>query len=226
MIPKHLHFVWIGGKVPWWADRNMQRFRELNPDFEFTLHNDSVLLNCFRHAYFRVKGEHLYSRRSDLLRLSALMRFGGWYFDCDFLPIRPLSELYVRYGSFPRDCFITHCAYLRGRPWIANGVIGTTRDSLFLAAVVAEIMRRSEFDKEIRWESYGPGVFTPLSEQYPELVHMGELDGFYRLQDRKASMAAYRRIADAGYTREAIVGALGEPLPYMLHQSQMDALEV
>ena len=227
MIPKQLHFVWIGNPLPWWAEKNMEMFRKMNPEYQFRLHDEGVLLKCFEHAYSRVEGEHLYARRSDLLRLSALMRYGGgWYFDCDFLPIRPLDAIYTRYNNFPRGCFITHCSYLNGRPWIANGIIGASPGTPFIGAVVTEILRRAELNPRIEWPSYGPGVFTPISEQYPQLFHMGDLEDFYRLQKRKDSMAAYRRIADAGYAREAMEAELGKPLPYMLHQSQMDSLEV
>lgn len=227
MIPKSLHFVWIGSTPPWWAQNNMRMFQELNPDFAFRLHGEEVLLEAFRYAYSRIDGPHLLARRSDLLRLSALLRYGGgWYFDCDFLPICPLSELYKDYNYFPKDAFVTHCDYFHGRPWMANGILGMTSTSPFFALIVAEVVRRGDCEKVLKWDTFGPGLITPLVENYPDQVDVGALDGFYRLTNRNRSMAVYKRIAQAGYTREAMVAALGEPLPYMMHQSMQDQLEL
>jgi len=205
----------------------MARFRELNPEFGFHLHGEEVLLHAFRYAYKRIEGPHLYARRSDLLRVSAMLRYGGgWYFDCDFLPIRPMRELYAAYTNFPRGCFVTHCDYLRGRPWIANGIIGTAPDSPFFALYVAGLVYRGDCERDLRWDSYGPGLMTPLVEQYSSLVHIGELDGFYRLTDRKDAMPAYRRIAADNYSHASMVRELGEPLPYMLHQGMQDQVDL
>ena len=227
MIPKAFHFVWIGPKPPWWAKENMRRFQKLNPEFSFRLHGEEVLLKAFEHAYQRVEGEHLLARRSDLLRVSALLRYGGgWYFDCDFLPIRPLAELYCDYEDFPRGCFVTHCDHLQGRPWMANGIIGTTADSPFFAIMVAGLIYRGDCSKTIVWESYGPGLVTPLVEQHRRLVHVGDIDMFYPCRVRAKAMATYKRIAEADYSHEAVIRELGEPLPYMMHQSMQDALEL
>lgn len=225
MIPKHFHWVWIGTALPAWAEANMRLFRELNPEFASTLHGEEVLLPEFADAYAAIQGEHLYARKSDLLRLSALVRHGGWYFDCDFLPIRPLRELYGHYSDFPKRCFVTHGAFLGNRPWIANGIIGTESDAPFLQRLRAEAVARGQM-RPLRWETFGPGLFTDLAEKHPQEVHVGLLDDFYRLQERRQSMAAYARIRAADYAREAIVRELGEPLPFALHQSQQDSLEV
>ena len=227
MIPKAFHFVWIGSKPPWWAVRNMDRFRYLNPEFTFHLHGEEVLLKAFEHAYSRIEGPHLYARRSDLLRVSALLRYGGgWYFDCDFLPVRPMKELYEANRDFPLGCFVTHCDYLRGRPWMANGIIGTTAQSPFFALFVAGLVYRGDCTEVLGWNTYGPGLMTPLVEEHRSLVHVGELDGFYRLTDRKKSMKAYRKIANADYSRKAMVRELGEPLPFMMHMGMQDQLEL
>ena len=92
--------------------------------------------------------------------------------------------------------------------------------------MIAEALRRSELSQGSRWETYGPGLVTPLVEQHRDLVHVGKLDDFYRLTNRAQAMPAYKRIAKAGYARQAIHEELGDPLPYMLHMGMQDQLEL
>lgn len=225
MIPRQLHFIWIGSKLPNWAEDNIRMFGELNPSFGVHLHGEEVLLPEFREAYDAIAGEHVYARKSDLLRVSVLLASGGWYWDTDFLPIRPIEELYTYYNDFPKHCFVTHGAFLRGRRWIANGIIGTSAGSPFILKIYDGILRNAR-QKESRWETYGPGLYTETVEQYPELVHVGLLDDFYRLQERRRSIVAYKRIRRDGFSQEAIVRELGEPLPMAMHMSMQDEVRL
>lgn len=224
MIPKVFHWIWIGPEMPGWAKENIRLFKEMNPDFCSHIHGEEVLLPAFKPAYNMIIGEHLYSRKSDLLRASILLQEGGWYFDCDFLPIRPMSEIYDNYEGFPRGCFITHGAYVKNKPWIANGIIGTEPGSAFMCrvrdAVVAHANRPS------KWGTFGPNLFTDIVRGYPTMAHVGLIDDYYRLQKREESMAAYDRISKSGYSREAIVKELGYPLPYAMHVSMQDSLSI
>lgn len=225
MIPKALHFVWIGPTMPRWAWENVRLFRELNPTYPVHIHGEECLLGCFQQAYNNIEGPHLYARKSDLIRVSALVRFGGgWYWDTDFLPIRPIDELYERYRSFPRGMFLTHCDYLRDRKWIANGIIGADANSTFFKLLVERLKGLTSHPQRQEWALYGPRLYTELSEERAGNLHMGELDDYYRILDRQKVQTAYRRIMEAGYTPEAIARELGEPLPYALHMGMQDEL--
>ena len=221
MIPHEFHWIWIGGELPDWVRDNIRMFQRLNPEFGSTLHGEEVLLKDLKTAYAGITGPHEYARKSDLLRLSALILHGGWYLDCDILPIRPLAELYFNYNNFPKHCYVTHGAYSNGKRLIANGVIATTECSPFLQEAHRTILARNPQDTT-QWDTYGPRLFTDLVERDPSLAHVGLIDDFYRIQDRSQSMRAYTRIRNAGYTREAVVRELGEPLPFGMHQSQQD----
>ena len=41
MIPKHIHYVWVGGPLPEAQQAYIASWRETNPDYEFTLWNES-----------------------------------------------------------------------------------------------------------------------------------------------------------------------------------------
>jgi hypothetical protein len=68
--------------------------------------------------------------KSDLLRLSALKKFGGFYFDTDFWPLRPLSQVIGEY-SLDR---LGDRMFLPGHPpqknkdlFVGNAVIATNQ---------------------------------------------------------------------------------------------------
>ncbi len=89
-IPKLIHFVWTGAaELPEWGRRHMDAFARLNPGYAIKLHGDAALAPQYRAAWERFP---LPVQRADLIRYSVLEREGGWYFDLDFLPFRPLDE--------------------------------------------------------------------------------------------------------------------------------------
>ncbi len=230
MIPKIIHFVWIGGPRPWWAEKNAEFFARFNSEFEVSFRGEEVLLPCFAHAYGRINESpnNQYARRSDILRVCALLRYGGWYFDCDFLPIRPLADLYREYGHFPSQCFLTRCAnhHQTGREIIANGVIASTPGSPMLALIASGIQMAAETDRELAWDAYGPNLYTRLVGLHPELVRLGAMTDFYRIEDAEESQAAYKRIAEAKFSFGSQVKELGTPMPHMFHVAMRGETEL
>jgi len=232
MIPKELHFVWVGGPRPWWAERNIERFIEWNPDFHVRVHGDEVMLDCFQKAYERIdenpSAEYACSRKADILRVCALLRYGGWYLDCDFLSVRPLNDLYGIYGHFPQQCFLTHSANRpeTGQRIVANGVIGTTSTSPMLAMIATGIMYLAETERELGWDSYGAKLYTTLASLYPATVRIGAMPDFYRIENRDESMAVYKRLAEVNFGIEEMIQELGSPLPHMHHMAMEGVTEL
>ena len=95
MIPRLLHFVWIGGPLPEWAERHVAEWRRLNPEFEVRIHGEDALLPAYRQRYDECRNN---PERSDLIRYSVLESDGGWYADLDFWPFRPLAEAESAWG--------------------------------------------------------------------------------------------------------------------------------
>ena len=87
--------------MPEWAERNIQEFRRLNPDHEIRIHGEEVILPEYGEVASRIRGagrEYIGKQTaapnlSDLGRYSAIERFGGWYFDTDIFPFRPVAEI-------------------------------------------------------------------------------------------------------------------------------------
>jgi hypothetical protein len=88
-MEKNIHFV-ILGSMPDWAQANIGRFAALNPGWAVLLHNQNFAMHeSYRRA---MKVATTVGGQCDILRLACLETFGGWYFDWDVYPLRPIDE--------------------------------------------------------------------------------------------------------------------------------------
>lgn len=62
----------------------------MHPGWEIMVHGPDIVLPELQQSFDAAQG---WSSKSDLMRYSALWVHGGWYFDVDFWPIRPLDGL-------------------------------------------------------------------------------------------------------------------------------------
>lgn len=88
-MEKNIHFV-VLGQTPDWALRNMERFLKLNPSWDIRIHDLNFALPDAYQGAMKTAGT--VGAQSDILRIAALEVFGGWYFDWDVYPIRPIDE--------------------------------------------------------------------------------------------------------------------------------------
>ena len=225
VIPKLLHFVWIGPPMPDWAERNIERFKELNPGFRCLTHGEEVLMEAFRPGYDAIAGEHVYGRKSDLLRVSVLAKYGGWYFDSDFCPLRPLSDVYDRYDDFPAGCFLIRSSEIL----VANGVIGCALNNVFFEELVAELTKLASEPKERAWDAFGPRAYTTVADRRAADVRVGSSEMFMPFTDVEGeAQAKYLELAKADFSEDAIAEMFADraELPYMFHMHMQDRLEL
>jgi len=223
-IPRLVHFVWVGPDMPDWARANVEMFKRLNPDFRFLLHGKEILIEQFRAGYEAIEGKHEWARKSDLLRLSALLKLGGWYFDCDFLPLRPLRDIYDDHDAFPEGCFLT-----QGTPTlVANGIIGAAVNAEFMGVLREEVGRLAAPGKSLSWGAYGPQLYTALARKHAAAIRIGQQEMFYPFQDRAVSREVYAQLRDEGFNATAIERSFRDfpVMPYMMHMSMQDELEL
>jgi len=88
-----IHFVWTDEPLPDWAQANIDEFARLNPREQIVVHTDSARLRAKYRETYDVSTVHM--QRSDWLRASILQDDGGWYFDCDCWPVKPLPAMDV-----------------------------------------------------------------------------------------------------------------------------------
>lgn len=220
MIPKIIHFVWIGNPMPWWVEYNISVFSSLNPDYKIMVHDTGVILNEFKRVYSRVKDHHLHrwAMRSDVLRVCALLRYGGWYFDTDFLPFQPVDAIERDYNGITTGFFIVRAGE---KKFCANGIIGATKNSAGLSQMAKNVLSKEKQGK-LEWWTLGTQCASEVFRQHPRYVTIGEKEMFLPgVIERSNSVSVYKDILENDNDCEYIKEKLGF-LPYMIHLHAQD----
>lgn len=123
MIPKKIHYVWLGnGKKSELTEKCIDSWKKYLPDYEIIEWNeDNFDLNCnkyLKQAYENKK----YAFASDYIRLYVLYEYGGIYMDTDVEVIRNL------------DCFLDNKAFsgFENNNYIPTGIIACERKNRWI----------------------------------------------------------------------------------------------
>lgn len=110
MIPKTIHYCWFGrGEKPKLAQKCIASWRKFCPDYEIIEWNeDNFDVNLNEYTRFTYENK-LYAYLSDYVRLWAVEKMGGLYFDTDVELIRSPDSLleYEAFFCFETKEFIT-----------------------------------------------------------------------------------------------------------------------
>lgn len=156
MIPKHIHYVWVGGPLPEAQHAYISTWRETNPDYEFTLWNESNIdfsIDVLSRAYNKRK----WAKVADITRLVAILRHGGIYLDTDIQLYKRLDPL------LDHKCFLGFQDKHPSKDWVANGVIGAEKGHWFIGHALTSLLgiRSLPGDME-RPTAFGPKLITRL----------------------------------------------------------------
>lgn len=91
MIPKILHFVWVGSEkghfpLPHFAVRNLALWRKAQPDYEIALWDDDHLPALDAEQQWAFQHGRNSGETSDVIRHNVLHEFGGYSLDLDIVP--------------------------------------------------------------------------------------------------------------------------------------------
>jgi hypothetical protein len=155
MIPKLLHYVWVGGPMPDNQRRYLDTWQEYNPDFKITCWNEQnidMTQPIISDAYKRKK----WAKVADIARLQAVLQQGGIYLDTDFKVVKSLAPL------LRHKCFYGFQTKEPGPDWLGNGAFGAEPGHWFIQEAVDGLyaMRRSLLPE--RPTSFGPKHITRL----------------------------------------------------------------
>jgi hypothetical protein len=101
MIPKIIHQVWVGPKVPSNIQKLMDDIKEKTPGFEYKFWSEKELEAEFKKEYVQNtinKALHVVFATDDF-RLKILEKFGGIYLDADTKIMLPIDKLYQKYKN-------------------------------------------------------------------------------------------------------------------------------
>jgi hypothetical protein len=146
-IPRVLHRVVPEEPIPqaeaWWA-----RFEEMHPDWTMMTHRDPLEPADWPLTRDRWAACSTGAQLADLVRLEALLRWGGVYVDQDVEPLRPLDPL------LGTGCF----AAWEDERCVPNAVMGATPGHPAIRACLELALSRIPGDV---WQA-GPGVLTDV----------------------------------------------------------------
>lgn len=153
-IPKIVHQIWIGGKLPSAYAGWIQSWRRLNPGWDCRLWDSKAILREGLKNETAFRGSPNNGVKSDIARYEILEKYGGVYFDTDFECLRPLGELVRRCTFFTGIIF-------GSSPVISNGVVGASAGHPLIREAVNRIHGpvTSRDGMEILSQT-GPGFFS------------------------------------------------------------------
>ena len=139
-IPKKIHQIWLGGKVPDKYREFMDSWQMFNPTWEYKLWMDMDANELMRnHTVYNKCSNH--GMKSDILRYEILRRYGGVYVDTDFECLKPFDDLMslrfftgisydkemVLYigiiASVPNHAIINVCVENIKKPFVGNDAV-------------------------------------------------------------------------------------------------------
>lgn len=178
MIPKVMHYIWLGKKeLPALEKKCIETWKCVNPDFEIVYWNednlnitDPIFLNAYR------KKEWAYC--SDYARMKVIFEHGGVYLDTDMELIRPINNL-LHFG-----CFIGR----EDERFINAAIVGAESGNAYIRDVFDEIVNSMRTDfvpiPKILTSVYEKGVYGnvkvfPVEYFYPYNPFKNEVKEFF-----------------------------------------------
>lgn len=163
LIPKIIHFIWLGSALPSKYLPFIASWEQYHPDWEIKVWDDQAV------SKLNLKNKYLYDQasnygyKSDLARYEILYEFGGIYVDIDFECLQPfdfLHDIYNFYaGLFPNQGIV------------ANGLFACEPKHAIMKLCVDNLtnlpqkINGKESDFSIQQTS-GPGHFTKCILNY------------------------------------------------------------
>lgn len=94
MIPKVIHYIWLGGKpLPKIAEKCIESWKKFCPDYEIKRWDETNLdLNKYQFVVDAIEAKK-FAFASDVLRTEILYNYGGIYLDIDVELIKPIDNL-------------------------------------------------------------------------------------------------------------------------------------
>jgi mannosyltransferase OCH1-like enzyme len=156
LIPKKLHFIWVGGPLPDDRLAHLATWKATNPSFEIVRWDESnidLTVPSVRRAYDRKQ----WATVADIVRLGVIAQHGGIYLDTDFRLLKPLDKL-LQY-----HCFYGFQQEKPSSDWIGNGAFGAAPNHWFIKQAYERVLAIKERPLGLtKPTSYGPKLITQM----------------------------------------------------------------
>ncbi|HCP7638018.1 glycosyltransferase family 32 protein [Escherichia coli] len=130
MIPKIIHFIWLGGNVlPPLEKKCIATWEKYNPEFTIIKWDESNV-NIDLPIYHKAYKEKKWAFCADIIRLKVLLEYGGIYLDTDMEIIKSLEPL------LNQSCFLGK----EDSKNISAGIIGCTKGHSYIKDCFNELI--------------------------------------------------------------------------------------
>ena len=125
IIPKKIHQIWIGKKIPKEYKKWTKTWMKNNPEYEYFLWDENKILqlNLYNEKQFKKASNP--AVKSDIARYEILYRFGGIYVDTDFESLKKINDYFLTYSFVAGQLF----GY---KPEINNAILFSSKKSKIL----------------------------------------------------------------------------------------------
>lgn len=122
-IPKIIHFIWVGGKLPYIYNFCIDSWKRHHPQWQVILWDDNKLetLSMQNRSLFDALTNN--GAKADVARYEILSQMGGFYVDIDFFCQKPL-DFYAERASLFLGTFLPDV--------VGNGIIGASSSNSFI----------------------------------------------------------------------------------------------
>jgi mannosyltransferase OCH1-like enzyme len=155
-IPKIIHQIWLGSKIPDYYKKLTDSFKIINPDWEYKLWTDENIkdLDLVNRTLFDIQTNM--GVKSDLLRYELLYKYGGIYADTDFECLKSLDDFL--------GCSFFCGLFFSKNPEIAfpNGLFGVEKNSKIMKDLVIRINKIDSTSSDAIMSSTGPYYFGQI----------------------------------------------------------------
>ncbi|MBS1658033.1 MAG: hypothetical protein JST18_08040 [Bacteroidetes bacterium] len=155
LIPKIIHFIWLGSPLPEKTKQFIATWRDKHPDWEIRIWNDENA------ASFRLQNQaafdkaNNYGEKSDILRYELLYHFGGVYVDSDFECLKPFDFLHQTCEFYTGIVQYNHA--------LLNGLIGVKQGHPIIKACIDYLqIGNGDHDAQRIMQQTGPYHFTQM----------------------------------------------------------------
>ena len=159
MIPKTLHFIWIGdqSKKP---ERCIDTWVQKNRDYKVKIWGNNEVQGTNWKNYRQLHDMLIkkdFAGASDVMRYEILYEHGGVYVDADSVCLKPLEDWLLDCDAFA----VWEQEHMRNN-LIANGFLGGVPGADFLKRCVDEVARRDCTEDKLAWLITGPMLVTDV----------------------------------------------------------------
>jgi mannosyltransferase OCH1-like enzyme len=162
MIPKVLHFIWVGDESIR-PDNCIETWIRHHPDWDIKLWGNASLQEreWDNGAHMQAMAARELNGVADMMRWEILYSEGGIVIDADSICMQPLDEALLDCEAFA--CWESEIA----RPGlIAAGYVGACPGNPFIGQIILDIRAEPSVTNTLAWKSVGPQRLTDSYRRY------------------------------------------------------------